>query len=434
MVALETITDLQEKLVTEFHVDKNARANFSSLREKAIKSFSSLGFPTLRNEDWKYTSLSSIINLPYEIAGVEQIEKFDSSSSILKERSIELVFINGHFASKLSDTGLKPDGIVLDTFSRINDEVFSLIKSKYGALTNIDDNAMVALNTAHASDPFLVYIPDNTMVEPIIHFKFISQNKDSNVISFPRILIITGKNTEVKLLESFGSEGSGMNFSNLVSEIFVGENSRVEHFKFQSDPNESVLFNETNVVQSASCKYSNNTISMQGKLIRNNLNIVLQEEGSETELFGLFMTKDRNHIDNHTLVDHVKPNCVSNELYKGIINDRSTGVFNGKIMVRQDAQKTNAFQSNKNMLLTDTATINTKPQLEIFADDVKCSHGATTGQLDMEAMFYLQSRGISPGNAKAMLLEAFANEIVDKIKIDSLRDSIKVMLGDYLKV
>jgi Fe-S cluster assembly protein SufD len=271
------------------------------------------------------------------------------------------------------------------------------------------------------------------VVETPVHIINIISTQESSLIQ-PRFLFVIGNNSELKIVESFDTINSdAKTVCNSVAEISIGEKAKVQYYKLQNDCAGVHLISSVNAHQQKDSHFDTNTVTLNGDWVRNNLNIVPDAEHCETHLNGLFITRDNQHVDNHTLVDHRKPNCESNQLYKGILDGKSTGVFNGKIFVRRDAQKTNAYQSSKNILLSDDATINTKPQLEIYADDVKCSHGSTTGQLNEEAMFYLRSRGLGEGSAKNLLLFAYAGDVIEKIQIVPLKIYLEELVNQRLK-
>ena len=283
-----------------------------------------------------------------------------------------------------------------------------------------------------AIDGAFIFIPEKTVIPQAIHILYLTDSVDGNVITFPRNLTIASQFSQVLIVESYHSISNQISFTNAVTEIIAEENANVDYYKIQDENNASFQINNTQIKQERNSNVSSNTITLDGALVRNNLNYLINGEGCETHLFGLYLLNGKQHVDNHTLVDHAVPHCLSNELYKGIMKDQSSGVFNGRIMVRKDAQKTNAFQSNKNILLSDNAHVTTKPQLEIFADDVKCSHGATTGQLDQEALFYLRSRGIAKDKAMALLVHAFASDVIDKVKIDKLKINLLHLISERL--
>jgi Fe-S cluster assembly protein SufD len=290
----------------------------------------------------------------------------------------------------------------------------------------------VALNTAYSEQGTFIYVADHQVVEKPVLLYFFSDTTESKVIAHPRNLFLIGKNSQATFVEYFHTIGEQASYNNAVTEIVLEDHAVAAYYKIETESENALHTGTTQVNQSASSLFSATTIALSGGVIRNNLNIALDAEGCEAHMFGLTLLKNQDHVDNHTVADHRKPNSFSNELYKNILDDRSTGVFNGKIFVRPNAQKTNAFQSNMNVLLTDNAVINTKPQLEIWADDVKCSHGATTGQIDQEQMFYLRSRGLSEETARAMLLYAFAIDVLENIKIPALREQLDQMISDRL--
>jgi Fe-S cluster assembly protein SufD len=301
--------------------------------------------------------------------------------------------------------------------------------SKYAKV----DSAFVALNTAFAQDGVVIYIPDGKIIEDPIHILNITGEAGKNILAQPRNLIVMGRDTQVKLVESYHSRGTEANFSNVVTEVINGEGSYVELYKIQDENHDSFHVNLTQVEQQKGSNFTTYTVSLGGAITRNDLNAVLDAENVQANLYGLYIIEGTQHVDNHSLIDHAKPNCESRELYKGVLGGKSRGVFNGKVFVRKDAQKTNAYQSNKAMLLSKEAMIDTKPQLEIYADDVKCSHGAAIGQLDEESVFYLRSRGIGEEQAKAVLIRAFANDVFEEIKLEPLHTYLNKLVLDKLK-
>ena len=308
------------------------------------------------------------------------------------------------------------------------------MKEHFGKYASIKTESFIALNTAFSYDGAFIHIPGNTVVEQPIHLLYVSDARNAASVAYPRNLVVAEKSSQVKIVESFHCMQSGNhNFTNSVTEIVVKENAIVEFNKIQNETAEAFHINHTEAYLAKNSTFNINTITLGGEIVRNNLHIVLNDENGTAHLYGLYLLNGNQLVDNHTLVDHAKPNCYSNELYKGIIDDKAHGVFNGKIFVRQDAQKTNAYQSNKNILLSNDASMHAKPQLEIFADDVKCSHGATTGQIDEEALFYLRSRGIGEQNARALLNTAFAADVINNITIEALKNNLITFLSSKLK-
>ncbi|NIV96644.1 Fe-S cluster assembly protein SufD, partial [candidate division KSB1 bacterium] len=308
-----------------------------------------------------------------------------------------------------------------------------LVQKHLGQYAAFENEAFTALNTAFAEDGVLIHVPDNTVIEEPIHFINLTVSEDSEIVSHPRNLFVAGKNSQLTIIDTYHCLADSTYFNNVVTEFFVDENANVDHIKIQEESVEAFHIMSTHVQQERSSVYTNINIDLGGLLVRNNFSLLLNAENCESHLFGFYFGEDRQHVDNHTFMDHAKPHCFSNELYKGILGGKARGVFNGKILVRPNAQKTNALQSNKSLLLTGDATINAKPQLEIFADDVKCTHGATIGQLDEEAMFYLRSRGISEEMVAAMLRYAFAADVFENIKIESIRKKLDTRIIDILK-
>jgi len=430
---------LKDKLVAGFDaVSKKLfganSAIISAKRREAIDSFARLGLPNKKNEEYKYTSIEAALKGDFTIANAparELTPKNIQPLELLKDAAL-IVIVNGIYAPSLSRISDLPAGVVVDSLSHAFTSNKELVEKHYGAYTDVNADAMAALNTAFASDGVFIYIPKNTALEIPVHILNIATAHE-HVLVQPRNLIIVEKNAQAKIVESFETVDLGAKaFTNSLTEILVEENANLDTWRIQNECDNGLQMNTVQVCQKKSSYYSTNTITLNGALVRNNLTIVLDGSHCESHLYGLYILGGDQHVDNHTLVDNRMPNCFSNELYKGIIDGKSTGVFNGKIFVRQDAQKTNAFQSNKNILLSDDASINTKPQLEIYADDVKCSHGTTTGRLDEEALFYLRSRGLGMDSAKRLLMHAFAEEVVDAIKNEELRGRVSAMLSQRL--
>jgi len=341
-----------------------------------------------------------------------------------------LVFVNGFFAKEISILAPQKDGIFFGSFAEAKKLFFAELEEYFSSITE-EKNSFAALNTAFAQDGAYIKVADGKLVEHPIHVLQISTGEE-NILSQPRNLFIFGKNSSAKIIFTSHSLRSVKNFSNVVTEVFAGENSNVELITIQNDSENSSTVNQLFAKQERSSNFTDTKFTLGGGIIRNNVTISIAGEGAEAHMNGLYLTEGNQLVDNHTLVIHAVPNCQSNELYKGILDGESTGVFNGKIFVAQDAQKTNAFQSNRNILLSPNATMNTKPQLEIFADDVKCSHGATIGQLDEESLFYLRARGLDRTQAQALLLSAFAGEVIEKISIEEVRNYLTDIISQRL--
>ncbi len=415
---------LQEKVKADYDlfVEKAEHDAFYDKRKKAFAEFERLGFPTTKNEEWKYTSLKDLTKCVFENKSIESIRlKELLSLHVFKDiASSQLVFVNGYYRSELSVILEKDPAIIITNLTHAAKQHKTIFDKHFGKYANIDGQAMNALNTALLNDGAFIYIePGKKLEHPLLILNLVDSN-EFNVLVQPRNLIIIDKNASATIVESYFSTGTLSSFTNAVSEIYVAENAQLEHYKVQRQSGESYHNNYTQIFQEANTRINQVTLTLDGKLVRNNLHFFMNGENGNSLLYGLYITEKENLVDNHTRVDHAKPNCFSDEKYKGILKDKSTAVFNGKIMVHRDAQKTNAYQRNQNILLSNEASVNTKPQLEIFADDVKCTHGATIGQLDEEPMFYLRSRGIPENEARRLLLNAFADDIAEKIKIPEL--------------
>lgn len=402
---------------------ENESAQATAVRENAKEALGNLEFPTSKVEYWKYTRLGKIINKAYHIQEAE--EDLDISPFVIPNLDAHLVvMVNGLFQKNLSV--IKDDEITVLSMQNVTKDE-TAFEQHFGHYANTKDEIFIALNNFGYQGGVFVLAKKNVVAQKPVHI--INAVTGNNTISQTRNLIVAEQNAAVKVIESFVNIDTNQSFSNPLTEIFVGENAHVEYNKIQDKWGESYQVATEQVHQEANSTFTINTISLKGTLLRNNLNIVVDAEGCETNLNGIYLGIENDHIDNHTIVDHQKPNCNSNEVYKGILNDNSTGVFNGKVFVRRDAQKTNAFQQNNNILLTDDATVNSKPELEIYADDVKCSHGSTIGQLDEEALFYLQARGISRKSATNLLINAFAEDALEKISIDALKELITAVFA-----
>lgn len=386
--------------------------------DDAKSAIAQIDFPNRKTEYWKYTRVAALVNKTYN-----QNTAADAAQSDFPAFSAyKVVFTNGVFNAEQS---VLPSikGVTICALSEAFETHYQDIKAYFNSKLDNQNHIFSALNTAYHTGGIFVKVDKNTVVEEPI--ELIQQLVGAQQAAQVRNLIIVEENAQVKFVSTYqGSASSENNLTNNVNEIYCHPYSNAQWYTLQHIGDTCALIETTQVYQEQNSTFSAYTISLKGKLIRNNMNVEVDAEHCETNLFGVYLTKGSQHVDNHTLIDHKKPNCNSNELYKGIMNESSTGVFNGKVFVRPDAQKTNAFQSNQNILLTDKATINTKPELEIYADDVKCSHGSTTGQMDDVALFYLQSRGISKDAARKLLVAAFANDVIEKVTIDSVREAL----------
>lgn len=424
--------NLEEVLINSYKND--GLPLLKDIKSAAKVDFLEKGLPKVREEEYKFTPITKTLKKQFafdakpatahvNLGDIEQ-QFIDSDSSN------RLVFVNGLFSNELSVIDAQ-DGLVVKNFATAALENNDTILEYFGKIADTD--SFSSLNTVLTQDGVFVEVSKNADAEIPLYVYHVNVAKEIEVFSTPRNLVVAHQGSRVRLIEKNITLGAHNSFSNSVTEVFVKENATVHHVKVQNDVANSYEVVQTKVHQESNSNYSAYTISLSGGMIRNNLNITSDGQNCESNMYGLYLLTDKTHVDNHTSVDHREPNSYSNELYKGVMDGHSKGVFNGKIYVRQEAQKTNAFQSNNNVLLSDTATLNTKPQLEIWADDVKCSHGCTSGQLDEEAIFYLQARGISKENAIGMLLYAFANDIVEKVPVAEVRTYLDLQVADRLK-
>jgi Fe-S cluster assembly protein SufD len=429
---------LKEKLVSSFMafedtVDVNSSVH--DIRTEAIKTFEAEGFPTKRLEDWKYTSLNSILKYDYSVFPKNEnaLEFKDIKKYFIHEiDSYKIIFIDGKYASHLSQT--THDGLDVCLMSAaLTKPKYKMIIDNYFNKIAVKDG-LSSLNTAFSHEGAYINIPKNKVVEKPIQIIHFSTGNEAAVMLQPRNLIIVNENAHVQIIERHQSLTDNPVLTNSVTEIFTNKRAIVDYYKIQNDKQSASLIDNTYINQKQESLAKVHTFSFGGKLIRNNLNFYQNGERIDSTMKGITIIGDKQHVDHNTLVHHIEPNCESHQDYKGIFNDSSTGVFNGKVVVEKLAQKTNAFQANNNVLMSDKATINTKPQLEIFADDVKCSHGCTIGQLDESAMFYLRSRGIPEKEARALLMFAFSNNVMDSVKIPELKNRITKIIAKKLGV
>jgi Fe-S cluster assembly protein SufD len=422
--AIKTRTT-KDELIFEFEKSKLFLFGSTQLRDNAMESFHKQGIPTRKHEEYKYTRVDLMLKGEFNFStnkncSDEQIEPL----KFLKDAYV-VVIENSVFVEGLSNLQQLPEGLTICSLVDAEKSNSAVFEKHYGQYADINADPFIALNTAMTKDGVFIHIAKNAIIEKPIHVIHVSTSSENTIIH-PRNLIVIDENAQAKIIESFETVATtAKTVSNALTEIVVDKHAIVDHYQIQDKKELGYLVNTTQVIQQRQSVFSTHTFTLSGSLVRNNLTLVLDDEHIESHLNGLYLTDGNQVVDNHTVVDHRKPNCNSNELYKGIIEGKSTATFNGKIFVRKDAQKTNAFQSNKNILLSQAGTINTKPQLEIYADDVKCSHGSTTGKLDEAKIFYLRARGISIANAKKLLMHAFASEVVNTIKIEALREYVE---------
>jgi Fe-S cluster assembly protein SufD len=416
---------IKDKFISEFETSKLFLFGDTQLREQAMESFYKQGIPTRKQEEYKYTRVDLMLKGEFNFSTNKNCS--DSQIEPLKflKDAYVVVIENGIFIEGSSNLQNLPEGLTICSLVDAVKSNSPVFEKHYAQYAEVNTDPFIALNTAMTKDGVFIHVAKNVVIEKPIHIVHLSTAFENTIIH-PRNLIVVDENAQAKIIESFETVDSKAKvFSNALTEIVVDQQAIVDHYKIQDESELGYLMNTTQVIQQKQSVFSTHTFTLSGSFVRNNLTLVLDDEYIESHLNGLYLTAGDQVVDNHTVVDHRKPNCNSNELYKGIIDGKSTATFNGKIFVKKDAQKTNAFQSNKNILLSETGTINTKPQLEIYADDVKCSHGSTTGKLDADKIFYLRARGLSTESAKKLLMHAFASEVVNTIKIEALREYIK---------
>ena len=425
---------LGRRIAFEDGVDINDAVH--DIRSEAIKNFESKGFPSKKEEAWKYTSLNSLQKIDFSVFPKQQtaLEYKDIKKYFLHEiDTYKIVFVDGVYSSYLSET--THDGVdVCLMSSALTKPMYRQVIELYFNKAAQKDESLTSLNTAFSKEGAYIYIPKNKAPRKPIQILHLATGNEAALLLQPRNLIIAEENAELQVIERHQSLTTNEVLTNSVTEIFAAKDARVDYYKVQNDNANASLIDNTYIDQKRSSVVSVHTFSLGGKLTRNNLNFYQDGEHIDSILKGVTILDGKQHVDHYTLVHHAQPNCESHQDYKGIYDGNSTGVFNGKIMVDKIAQKTDAFQQNNNVLISDKATINTKPQLEIFADDVKCSHGCTVGQLDHDALFYLQSRGIPKKEAAALLMYAFANNVLESVKIPELKVRVNAIIAKKLGV
>ena len=435
---LANFARLEQKLKQKLaHGESGGEAWFHQVRKAAISRFAGLGFPTTRIEEWKFTNVDPIARMPFHSADFraeglpsELLAELPLAHAVFEERCSRIVFVNGHYNPQLSSRALPGNFKASSLASAIKNDVPG-VRDNLARHASFQNEAFVALNTAFVEDGAYIEVPRGVRLDEPIYLLFVSTAAEP-IASHPRSLIIIGDESQASIVEDYLAVGEGGYFNNAVTEIVAGANSAVEHYKIQDENDAAFHVSTVHVHQARSSSFTHHSISFGGALVRNDVNVEMDGEGAECALNGLYVTAHKQHVDNHTVIDHIKPHCSSREIYKGILDDKSSAVFNGSVIVRKDAQKTDARQSNKNLLLSEHATINSKPQLEINADDVKCSHGTTIGHLDEDSIYYLRSRGIAEKEARSVLTYGFANDVLNRMKLDAVRVRLECALLAHL--
>ncbi|NOX87964.1 MAG: Fe-S cluster assembly protein SufD [Calditrichaeota bacterium] len=411
--------------------------SINEVRKQALITLDQIGLPTLKDEEWRFTDLDPLFERQFQTAGKDIAEKIDPEEIrpflYADFPGLRLVFVDGHFAARLS-TQFEEDGqLQIKSLKEYFNRDSSRLKEILGDRKIVEHNAFAALNTAFLSDGLYIEIPDKTVLDAPVNILYLSSDRVKNQANHVRNVIKLGKNSQARVIETYLSMDQSPHFTNTLTTVKLEERARLIHTKIQNESLNAFHVGNIIVELSSGCRYVSNNIALGGFLVRNNIDVRLGGENSEAVLNGLYMGHKNQHIDNNTLIDHGVPNCESHELYQGILNDSASAVFSGKILVRPDAQKTDAVQSNNCLLLSDEARIDSKPQLEIYADDVRCTHGATVGQLDEDAVFYLRSRGISEQRAKNLLIYSFARKIIEQIKVESVREFVDEIILQRFK-
>ena len=432
------MSNLKEKILSSFLAFENEKdidSYVHSIRSKAIKKFESEGFPTKKLESWKYTSLKRTLKYDYKLFPSQKdiIDFKDIQDYLINDiESYKIVFVNGKYYSNLSETTHEGMDICILSSALTQSKYDLVIENYFDKISKKD--GITSLNTAFSHEGAYIHIPKNIQVDKPIQILHFSTGENESLMFQPRNLIIVDENSQVEIIERYQSITNNNVLVNSVSEIYVNKKSNVKHYKIQNDKKSSSLIDNTFVSQEHSSSYNLHTFSFGGDLTRNNLNIFQNDQRIESTINGITIIDDEQHVDHNTLIHHKEPNCTSHQDYKGIYGGRSVGVFNGRVLVEKEAQKTNAFQANNNVLISDKASINTKPQLEIFADDVRCSHGCTIGQLDNNALFYLRSRGIPEKEATALMMFGFANKVLTSVQNQEIKSMINKIIASKLAV
>jgi Fe-S cluster assembly protein SufD len=404
------------------------------LREDAFARFCDVGFPTTHDEDWRFINVSAIAKTPFRLAagGSELSTNNDPRPWLLPGAACQLVFVDGHFSRELSSLGDMPAGVRVNGLAAELSTNPASLELHLGRYLDTQRDAFAALNTAFLADGAFVHIRKGKVLEQPIHMLFVSTGGDRPLMTHPRNLIVAGEQSQLAVVEDYVSLNGGVAFCNTATELVAAESAVVSHYMIEREDRETFNVSTLRIQQGRSSNVASHSLLLGGGLVRNNVHPVLAGEGAECLINGLFIGNGRQHLDNYMLVEHASPHCDSRQFYNGILDGSSHGVFHGRIIVHKDAQNTDAKQTNRNLLLSDDAQIDTKPQLEIYADDVKCTHGATIGQIDENALFYLRSRGIDEPSARKLLLLAFANECLDRMKEDAVRMYLERLINRHL--
>jgi Fe-S cluster assembly protein SufD len=405
-----------------------------ALREDAFARFCEKGFPTTKDEDWRFTNVAGLARTAFRAAGTAKVAIVDAASWIAEGAAAQLMFVNGRYVTKLTAAAGLPKGVTVTSLREQIQKHPETLEKHLGRYADTARDAFVALNTAFLGDGAYVHVPRGVVVEGPIVLLYLSTAEDAPTMTQPRNLIVAEDGSQVAVVEDYVSVGGeSVAFSNAVTELVAGDNAHAQHFLIEREHLKAYNVSTLRIQQGRNANVTSHSLLVGGGLVRNNVHPVLAGEGGECLINGLFLGTGRQHLDNFMHVEHAAPHCSSRQFYNGILDGQAHGVFHGRIVVHKDAQKTDAKQTNRNLLLNDDAQIDTKPQLEIYADDVKCTHGATIGQIDENALFYLRSRGISETEARRLLLLAFAEECLERMQAGAAREHVERLIRGYLQ-
>ena len=432
-----TATQAPERFLEAFDASSQRAAKqpgwLKTLREEGFARFSETGFPTTRDEDWRFTNVAAIAKAAFQPAATAPVKPGDLDAFGTSGFACKLVFVNGRFVRELSSIPAHK-GVTIGSLGEELRTNAGAVQAHLGKYLNFQRDAFAALNTAFVEDGAFVHVARGVVLEQPIYFLFVSVPGEAPMMEHPRNLIVAEENSQATIVEDYVSlpNAAAASFSNTATELVAGENAVVSHYMIVRQADDSFNISTLRIQQARSSNVATHSLLLSGALVRNNVHPVLAGEGAECLINGLFMANGRQHMDNYMLVEHASPHCNSRQFYNGVLNGQGHGVFHGRIIVHKDAQKTDAKQTNRNLLLSDDAQIDTKPQLEIYADDVKCTHGATIGQVEENALFYLRSRGLDEAAAKHLLLLAFANECLDRMNSNQVREHLERLVTEWL--
>jgi len=436
MSVTTTTPELQSYLDSFASFEKSAVGHdlgwLRQLRQHGFARFSELGFPTTHDEDWRFTSVAPISRTAFQLAEDAKVSRRDLEPFLIPGAACQLVFVNGRYASELSTLGKLPKRVRVSSLAEAIKNDAASLEAHLGRYASFDRDTFIALNSAFLTDGGYVYVPRGVVVEAPICLLYVSTGNGAPAMAHPRNLIVAEDHSQVTVVEDYVSVASGVMFSNVVTELYAGNDAVVAHYMIEREDTQALNVSTLRIEQRRNANVESHSVLLGGALVRNNVHPVLAGEGGECLINGLFIGTGRQHMDNYMLVEHAQPHCNSRQFYNGILDEQAHGVFHGRIIVHKDAQKTDAKQTNRNLLLSDDAQIDTKPQLEIYADDVKCTHGATIGQVEENALFYLRSRGLDEIAARRLLLYAFASECLDRMRTGPVRTYLEHLTTSWL--